>query len=738
MGKKKYVVIRKNKDCTSYTECASSSGISAEYCQESVCDPCDTVDPILGLNNYRSRCNPCGPVPCNPCGPPPCLPLLPCGITGPAGPIGLQGLMGPTGSVGPTGPSSGPTGPTGPVGSGSVYTQLPVTGTGSSSSDPVTIAPPTPADGKTDWFYSPVSLSWGSFTMPSITLTTVGTSGAMFTSVTQAFSYGIYSVKIITDLSESQIAFPANITAMIYISPGVRYNLQNTSNLNGCDLTITSNSISAILSYSGPTNSYVFVNGRLAVNDITYIPSNNSNTWLNTGSLTVIANAYIRLPIATVGGLVLLQSNNERVFLSNLVIFASSPQPGSNTNVISTSANVPTSSLVCYNISTIGGITMSFFNSGIVNNTNLVTLYNITSLDHNLQIFVDATAVSITNAYRLNLLSLGSQSNNIGNILSNISCVNFLINNGTGNTCYASTFENISALNVNISNTESCTFYNINGAQMFNLSNNVNNSIFDGIALTNSTTFTANNSVIENVLIRTTNASATPSIGPFYNCLLSKINMPVGNTLTINGLGWSSLNQLRCNSLIVNNISKTVLSSIIVTDTLTLNNFERVSLNNSYANIAFNLRNGKKAQVNSLVCDEITIYDDVSLSSMSDSSFARLEIRANLCAFTALIGDAYIISGSNNTFAACIGANITSNGSNNILTGIITEGNVTFNSNAYNNIIAGSQVGAVKGYAANIVSNNIQNVNQRPLVLASVVTGTVSNAKINQYNTTPG
>src|SRR5690606_15584136 len=134
-------------------------------------------------------------------------------------------------------------------------------------------------------------------------------------------------------------------------------------------------------------------------------------------------------------------------------------------------------------------------NSGIVNSTNLVSMYNINSLDHKLQIYIDGTAVNLANVYRLNLLSLGSQSNNYGNTISNVTCINFQVNAGFGNTAYACVFENITSLNTSIQNVESCIFYNIAAPQSFNLNNNVNNCTFDGISIAaNPTNFSANGS----------------------------------------------------------------------------------------------------------------------------------------------------------------------------------------------------------------------------------------------------
>lgn len=681
------------------------------------------------------------------------------GMQGPQGQQGANGTIGPTGVTGPTGPPNGPTGPMGPTGPVLASTKSPIGGDGSPS-NPICLLPPTPPnppDCKHNWYWDTNVSNWASKYIPSPYITTVGDTslGAMYSSVSAAFAVGCYFVRITNNIVENNILFPANITAIIYIDPGVSYTLTNTTNLNSSGLSIKGGNLTqgfgSNLIYTGPTNSQAFSNGQLTIDMCHIVCSNNSGTYFNTGAagITVISNCSVLVPGGITGGFINLAGLNERIFLSNLLINAQSTIAGASPNTILTTTNTTTGSLVINNISTIGGVVFNFTNTGTINASNLITVFNINSLDNLLQVFIDGTGMSLTGLYRLNTLSLGTQSNNTEHSISDVTTLNFNINNGSNNVTSTCTFDNISAFNMNIQNIDFCTLYNLYSVQTFNLSTNVNNSVFDGITLVqNPTNFIATSCIIENILIKGGNADFT--LGPFLNCMISKIVMisTNNNNLTMQSCWYTTVNQIYNSGNVRNEINfnsfyHSTISNVTTAGSISFNDFEDISVNGivSWFNNGnfVNLGHGIKSSFTGINCYQLSTVSECTDCTFGNCTMSILSAESNRCIFSAIIvTDNLYAKGPNNMYIGCSvpSGTLSPQGINNIFLSIMTGNSINFNSNATNNIIASSQLGGIGGNTANISGSNITTNNRRPIAVANVVTGNVSDVKINQSNAT--
>lgn len=681
------------------------------------------------------------------------------GMQGPQGIPGTNGSIGATGLTGPTGPPNGPTGPTGPTGPVLASTKSPIGGDGSPS-NPICLLPPTPPnppDCKHNWYWDPNVSNWASKYIPSPYITTVGdiSLGAMYPSVTAAFADGCYFVRITNSIVENNIVFPASITAIIYIDPGVSYTLLNTTNLNASGLSIKGGNLTqgfgSNLVYNGPTNSQAFSNGQITIDMCHIVCSANSGTYFNTGAvgITVISNCSVLVPGGITGGFINLAGLNERIFLSNLLINAQSTTAGASPNTILTTTNTTTGSLVVNNISTIGGVVFNFTNTGTINSSNLVTVFNVNSLDNLLQVFVDGTGMSLTGLFRLNTLSLGTQSNNTEHSISDVTTINFNINNGSNNVTSTCTFDNISAFNMTIQNIDLCTLYNLYSVQTFNLATNVTNSIFDGITLIqNPTSFVATSCMIENIFIKGGNVDFT--LGPFANCMVSKIIMisTNNNNLTIQNCQYTTVNQIYNNGSIsneinFNNFSHSTISNVTSAGKISFNDFLNISVNGiiSWFNNGslVNVGSGSKSSFTGINCYELDTNSQCTDCTFTNCTMLNLVAESNRCIFSAIIATGNISAkGANNMYIGCSVPNgiLSPQGINNTFLSLMTGNSINFNPNATNNIIASSQIGGISGNTANISGTNITTNNRRPVAVANVVTGNVNDVKINQSNTT--
>ena len=681
------------------------------------------------------------------------------GMQGPQGTPGINGMRGPTGVTGPTGPPNGPTGPMGPTGPVVASTKSPIGGDGSPS-NPICLLPPTPPnppDCKHSWYWDPNVSNWASKYIPSPYLTTVGDTslGAMYSSVTAAFAAGCYFVRVTNSIVENNIVVPPSITAIIYIDPGVSYTLLNTTNLNSSGLSIKGGNLTqgfgSNLVYTGPTNSQAFSNGQLTIDMCHIVCSSNSGTYFNTGAvgITVISNCSVLVPGGITGGFINLAGLNERIFLSNLLINAQSTIAGASPNTILTTTNTTTGSLVINNISTIGGVVFNFTNTGTINSSNLITVFNINSLDNLLQVFVDGTGMSLTGLYRLNNLSLGTQSNNTEHSISDVTTINFNINNGSNNVTSTCTFDNISAFNINIQNIDLCTLYNLYSVQTFNLSTNVTNSVFDGVTLIqNPTSFTATSCIIENIFIKGGNVNFT--IGPFVNCMISKIIMisTNNNNLTIQDCQYTTVNQIYNNGSVSNVINfngflHSTISNVTSAGIISFDDFFNVGVNgitcwnnNNSGNV--NIKSGNKASFTGINCFKLDASIQCEDSVFTNCTALNLTVEANRCVFsTIIVSGAVTANGNNNIYLGCVIRGILSpQGINNIFLALMSDITINFAPSATNNIIASSQVGAISGNEANISGSSITPNNRRPVAVANVVTGNVSDVKISQANAT--
>lgn len=699
----------------------------------------------------------------------------PTGATGKRGPtgchgIGMQGPQGPGGPTGPTGaasfitgptgPSQGPTGVTGPTGAGTVVTKPPIGGDGSPQ-NPVTLLPPTPPDCEHSWYWNPTINDWSSKYIPSPYTTTVGdvSAGAMFSSVTQAFAYGCHFVRVTNNTTENFIVFPPTITAIIYIDPGVTYNLLSSTNLNGSGLSIRGGNLTqgfgSTLSYDGPTNSQAFSNGQLTIDNCHIFCSSNSGTYFNTGNagVTVISNCSILIPGGITGGFINLAGLSERIFLNDLLINAQSTTAGASPNSIITTANTTTGSLVMNNISTLGGVVFNLTNTGTINNSNLITGFNINSLDNLLQVFVDGTGISLTGMYRLNSLTLGSQSNNTEHNISDVTTVNFNINNNTNNVMTNCTFDNISAFNMVIQNVDLCTFYNLYSLQTFNMVSNVTNSVFDGITLfQNPTSFAATACVIENMFIKSGGHNLT--LGPFTSCSISKVTRTsttvIGNSnLTFTQCQYTTINQVYNNNgvIIFDAWSNSTISSIVSPGGVTISSGTRLNV--------YGLTGSPIVTSGNTYCtfSNMSGTGNWSVSSNTSCVFSNcnfdifvIQSGCSGCVYMGIVARDYdfdiVTSNINNVYMGCImltGAGSIA-GANNIFVGTITpnEFGMFFESSAINNIAAANIIMNAGSNSVGITGQSISNATQRPLAVGNIVNGVISSVKINQANTTPG
>ncbi len=712
--------------------------------------------------HHRKR-GPTGPKGCR--GDPGCPGMQ--GMPGMQGPQGLpghpgsQGSIGPTGLTGPTGPPLGPTGHTGPTGSALVNTKSPIGGNGTPA-NPICLLPPmppSPADCQHNWYWDVGAGDWASKYIPSPYVTTVGATamGAMFSTVTAAFSAGCYFVRITNDLTETNITVPAGISAIIYIDPGVTYTLLTTTNLNASGLSILGGNLTqgfgSTITYAGGINTQAFSNGQLIIDNCHIICSANSGTYFNTGAagITSISNCSVLIPGGITGGFINLVGTSERIFLTNSIIVAQSTQPGASPNSILTTTNTITGSLVINNVSTLGGVVFNFTNTGTVNNSNLITVFNVNSLDNLLQIFIDGTRMGFTGLYRLNTLSLGVQSNNVEHNISDVTTANFYVNNGFNNITIGCTFDNVSALNVNIQNAELCTFYNTYATQTFNLGTGINNSVFDGVTLVqNPTNFTATNSVIENVFIGSVNSNFT--LGPFANCFISKVIMVStgNNILRFSNCQFTAIDQIYNSGInpaeiAFESINNSSISNVVTQGKIKVENCQNINI----SGISGIFSQGNNMDVvgttvssfSNVSMNQITVSSDCSSCGFSNFTFSTLQPRCSGCSFTTMVGATITMNSDtdNNVFIGCVitGTYVPA-GINNSHLGIVTGNDIIFGSNASNHIIAGCQVGGISENTVNLTSANTLNSNQRPLAVGNIVSGSISNMKINSANTTYG
>jgi hypothetical protein len=687
------------------------------------------------------------------------------GVTGPTGnqgPQGPQGTQGIQGIQGPTGPPNGPTGPQGPPGSNIISTKLPITGDGSAL-NPVTLAPPNPpypADSLHSWYWNASAAVpwWYSYYIPSATVTTVGdtTLGAMFSSVSDAIAGGCYFVRVTNNTTEAGITFPSNISALIYIDPGVTYTLTQTTNLNGSYLSIRGGNniqnFGSVFKFDGPSGAQCFSNGKLMIDTCSIVTSSYSSTYINTGSngITVITDCSVIFDSPSSGGFINLAGDNEKVFLSDIVIFCKSPTPGSNTNVIVTNAPSFPGSMVLNNISTIGGAVFNFTNTGNINNSNLVTGYNINSLDYNLTVYVDGNGINMTGMYRLNTLTVGNQNNCSKNSIANVTALNFTINSTENTTVSNCSFDNIASLNVNIQNISLCNLYNIYSEQTFVLEGSVDSSIINGIVLIKPpTTFEASNSSIENIVIKGSNSSNFV-IGPFISCKVSNIVMVSGLTLLISKASNSIMDG------ILNCTGKTVV--------MTFDTCQGCNFSNLQGSFVFQTL--LNCNINNLQClltsnGGVTTINGCNYCNFSTmvTPFLTVATYTNDCTFSGMNITQLDVSSDNNIFSSSVIKVINSGGSNCIFMGISTTSSlssginptgskcsylgilsangINFSSTATNCIVAGSQIGAFTNAVANLSSDvSIPSIS-RPVANSILLTGNVTNMKttnVSRYN----
>jgi len=688
------------------------------------------------------------------------------GMEGPVGPAGTRGPTGPNGeavNTGPTGPSgftgpictgptgadctitgptgyTGPTGVTGPGGLSSVITDLPITGDGSPG-DPVTLAPSTNCH--TSWYWNPsaVPSNWGLYEIPSMTITTVGGSGssAMYETVPASLADGCLFVRVIKSIPsvEEILIMPGNISAVVYIDPNAEWsvNTPSTIDLNGSDLSIIGNNpfsaFGSNFSYKSATeNTQIFRNGKLFLNNLVISSTSSvSGTYINTGNNgnTVISNCQINITSNTSGNFINLIGTNEKIFLSNIAINTQSTLSGSNPNTIKITTNMPAGSLIMNNISTRGGAVFNFTNSGTINNTNLITGYNINSLDNLLQIIVDGTGLGLTGLYRLNSLIVGNQADNTEHNISDVTAINFIVNVNLGTTVTNCSFDNISARNISIQSVSLCTFSNILSEIQSSLGSNIINCTFDTFTTPDFAKFSATNSNFNNI---TLNGIFNHSIGNVIGCIINNIYV------TEQGTG-----------LIMSNITDSIVSNIITTTTSLKLGIGSESLTGSLFN---NIITGNAIEIfNATNCSFSNILNTSPASDgrskitigtngkVISSSFSNLKAKGistattvSQCIISSIICDTFenrgsyiavssaVVSeifdnyGSKVSNVACI-CGITKSASDETFIsrgsvvssiGVITNGKITFYDS--NNVIMGSLVGASDQTNGSITGNN--------------------------------
>jgi len=684
----------------------------------------------------------------------------PTGFTGFTGPTGADSdVTGPTGFTGFTGPTGVCTGCTGPTGLAMISTEIPIIGDGTQA-DPVTLAPS--ANCHTSWYWKNGS-GWGIYEIPSPYTTTVGlipSSGgfAMYPSVSAAFTDGCYFIRIIDTIpAESNLVFPSNTNVVLYIDPGVTYTLSgDTNNLNNSSLSIIGQSPQQIYSssfdYKPQANKSIFGNGRLYITGCTITSlAVDNGTYLNTGNngTTIIKDCLVNgNGNQNVGGFINLIGANERIFLTNILLNARTSQILTAPDMIVTSTNTNTGSLIINNVSTIGGCVINLVNSGTINNSNHISLNNVYSLDNQLTVYVDGVDISIVGLRQVDSLIIGQQSNNTAHSISDVTALSICINVDTSNIMSKCTLDNIAARSITIGNSEKCSFNNIYAEIQSELRAGIKGCIFDGFTTPTFITFSAIDTSFNNISL---NGSGSYNISNVTRCNITSLTVISGTVLYMDSVTSCNINNVVLADNIYLHIGSNSLNSF--------SSFSNFKYNISSSNIIDNatkctFSNLVNLSSNSGTISTVGSIGDVILCSftgISDVSFNVGKLCTN-CTFTSITcsgsftgsGEANIFStistilqivnyATNSVYTGCImSTGINNQGTNNgfisftencIIANCISYNGYQFPS-AANNTIQSSFAG-VGGYTAGISGNSTK----KTLMIGNTISGTYTNSK---------
>ncbi len=695
----------------------------------------------------------------------------PTGHTGPVvtGPTGadsnVTGPTGITGSTGFTGPTGICTGCTGPTGFAMVDTEFPVVGDGTMG-DPITLTPISNCHTSIYWNPSDgTSGAWGIYEIPSPYVTTVGiTPGsggfAMYPTVAAAFADECYFIRIIDTISvESNLIFPSDGNVIFYIDPGVTYGLTgNTISLNNSNLAILGEAphqnYPSGFTYNPQTNKSMFGNGSLYVEGCTLTSEAKvMGTYINTGDngVTTISNCIINAPGTNHNyGFINLVGMNERIFLTDIFIDGKSTNSGGAGRLITTTTNTNTGSLSINNMTTIGGVELYLANTGTVNNTNRINIDGVYSLDSLLNISLNGTGMSMTGLFNLSQFSLGSDSDNTEHIITNMTVNTLNINNGGSNNATDCIFDTIGFERSNIYNVTTCSFYNLYAEVDIGLNQNINSCLFDGIFAPSFSSFSGTNSFFNNIILNGS-SSAIYNIGSISGSKISGLNILDGNSLKMDNITNSVINNIISHSTQISIGDSGIVTGTLFSDILCNQFFQTLSCNKcSFSNILNNSGSlGNSSTINigalspnvtqncsfsNLRSSCIDVSTDTARCSFSSLNCDSLVIESNMSTFTSVFCSGTILTGGSfNTYSSCVCGleqestvdTFSCNSSTSYVTGVLSNGNINYRSDAKNTILVGSIAG-IQGGTSDIVGTS---ASTKTMMVGNFYRGSISNTR---------